>query len=434
MSERITFTAIKAKRKVYLTGTPILNRPKEIWTIAKSCAPQIFNNYWRFAARYCGGHQGRFGYDDNGASNLDELQEILRTHFMVRRLKSEVLKDLPAKRRQVIEFPSAGLDKYIDQEIEAQDRMQAALEMLWMRVELAKASDDPGEYKEAVRRLSAQMSISMTEIARARVDTAIAKLPFVIEHLKNASGKVVVFAHHHVVIDKLMEELGSAAVKVTGDTPMQKRQDAVDRFQNDPSCLYFVGNIKAAGVGLTLTAASHVVFAELTYVPAEIQQAEDRCHRIGQRNSVLVQHLVLENSIDANMSRAIVQKMGVIEKALDEHIDLPDLDVPLLPDPPVTQEVSRRQVEAEAPSLTADQIDAVHVGLQILAAMDVDRARDRNGVGFNKLDTRIGCDLAARGKLTPKQAVLGRRFVNKYRRQLPADLVARALGKEVHAD
>lgn len=428
MSERTVYTPIAAKRKIFLSGTPILNRPKELWTIAKACAPHKFTNYWAYATRYCGGHRGRFGFDDTGATNLDELQEILRTEFMVRRLKADVLKDLPAKRRQVVEFPMNGAAGAVKAEQATLKAQMNALTPLRLAVELAKASDDPAEYKAAVERLRDGASHAFQEIAAARRDTAIAKIPYVLEHLANCSGKVIVFAHHKAVIDALMAELGDSAVKITGDTEMHARQRAVDRFQNDPTCQYFVGNIKAAGVGLTLTASSHVVFAELTYVPAEIQQAEDRAHRIGQRNSVLVQHLVLEGSIDANMSRAIVEKMGVIEKALDEHIELPDLDQPLLPDEPVTRAFTPKQIAKEAMVLTPDQIDAIHSGLRILAAMDLDHASQRNDVGFNRMDTEIGCSLAGRGTLTPKQAALGHKLVNKYRRQLPDDLVARAKG------
>lgn len=429
MSERITFQPIKAKRKIFLSGTPILNRPKELFTIAKACAPQRFSNYWSYATRYCGGHRGRFGFDDTGATNLDELQEILRTEFMVRRLKADVLKELPAKIRQVVEFPANGASAAIKHEQATMRAQMNALTPLRLAVELAKASDNPADYKAAVERLRDGASHAFQEIAAARRDTAIAKIPYVLEHLRNCSGKVIVFAHHKAVIDALMADLGDAAVKITGDTEMHARQRAVDRFQTDPSCLFFVGNIKAAGVGLTLTASSHVVFAELTYTPSDIQQAEDRAHRIGQRNSVLVQHLVLEGSIDANMSRAIVEKMGVIEKALDDEVVMPDLTAPVLPEEPVTRNVTPRQIQQEAVTLTADQIDAIHTGLRILAAMDLDHASQRNDVGFNRMDTEIGCSLAGRGTLTPKQAALGRKLVNKYRRQLPDDIVKRAAGE-----
>lgn len=156
-----------------------------------------------------------------------------------------------------------------------------------------------------------------------RHETALAKAPAVVSHLKDAMegnrDKLIVFVHHKDVIDAMadaMQEVG--VVQVTGDTPMAARQDAVDAFQNDPEVRLFIGNIQAAGVGLTLTASSHVVFAELDWVPGNMTQAEDRAHRIGQKNAVLVQHLVLDGSLDARLARTLIEKQAVLDQALDE--------------------------------------------------------------------------------------------------------------------
>ena len=420
---------IKAKRRLFLTGTPILNRPKEIWSLISSLDPVTYNSYYRFAYRYCGAHKGRFGFDDAGATNLDELQNKLRSTIMVRRLKADVLKDLPAKRRQIIEFPKNGATVQIDNEVKVMSRAMEQLHHLRVAVELSKASDDINVYKDAVNKLRDGASAAFQEIAIARRDTAVAKIPYVLEHLKNCSGKVIVFAHHHVVIDALYESLGKEAVKVTGSVNMTARQEAVDRFQNDPSCLFFIGNIKAAGVGITLTAASHVVFAEITYTPADLLQAEDRAHRIGQKESVLVQHLVLEGSIDSNMARSIVAKMGIIDQALDKHNAITDLDIPVLPDPPTTASATRLNIDTDAEKISVEQSAAILQCLQIISSMDADGARAQNKVGFNRLDTDIGRSLAMNSKLTFKQAALGKRLVNKYRGQIEdKDLLAKAMG------
>lgn len=130
----------------------------------------------------------------------------------------------------------------------------------------------------------------------------------------------------------IAEAFGEQAVTVTGDTPLPARQAAVDRFQSDPTCLLFVGNMRAAGVGLTLTAASHVVFAELDWTPSNVSQAEDRCHRIGQRDHVLVQHLVLDGSLDATMAHTLIAKQAVMDAALDDPVAAQAISTePILP-------------------------------------------------------------------------------------------------------
>ena len=183
----------------------------------------------------------------------------------------------------------------------------------------------------------------------------------------------------------------------------------------------FVGGIQAAGVGITLTAASHVVFAELDWVPGNLAQAEDRCHRIGQVDSVLVQHLVLDGSMDARMAQIIVEKMDVIAAAVDAK----GADTALVAPKPL--QAPEKPVQAPpsngADQLTGQQVQAVHDALRIIAGL-CDGAQALDGYGFNKLDTDFGHDLAMRVSLSQKQAAYGRKLVIKYQRQIPAELLA----------
>jgi len=361
-----------------------------------------------------------------GSSNLPELQDKLRGSVMVRRLKRDVLTELPAKRRAVIELPANGAHAAVEAEQRAYEAHEETLEALRVAVELAKASDNPDDYAAAVAALRQAVSVAFGEMSRTRHATALAKVPYVVEHLRDSleGGKVVCFAHHKDVVAAIMAEFPDVAVKVTGDDSMEARQAAVDRFQTDPACLLFVGNIQAAGVGLTLTASAHVVFAELDWVPGNVTQAEDRTHRIGQHSAVLVQHLVLEGSLDARMAHILVEKQRIIDAALDTLHE----PAPVIPsrDRGATEDTTRQQLEATAATLTPAQVGAITTGLQLLAAMDTDHARDRNSMGFSKMDVHIGHSLAAAASLTPRQAALGARLVNKYRRQLPAELVAAA--------
>jgi len=409
---------IKASRKLALTGTPIVNRPVELWPIIHALDAKVWGNFWGYAKRYCGAYQNRYGWDMSGATNLEELQEKLRMSVMVRRLKKDVLTELPPKRRQVIELPANGCAGIIDNETKAWARHQEMLEELKAAVELSKASENPADYENAVARLREGTQAAFTEISKIRHETALAKVPYVIEHLESIveeGNKVVVFAHHKDVISELKSHFTEKAVILTGDTKMEDRQLAVDRFQNDDSVKLFIGSITAAGVGLTLTASSHVVFAELDWVPGNLTQAEDRTHRIGQTESVLVQHLVLEGSLDATMANTLVAKQNVIDRALDKEAKV-EFNIPTIPNEPEKFE-SKSKIDTLAESLKDEEIPNILQAIKQLSFL-CDGANTRDGYGFNKIDARIGHSLAENSNLTKRQAALAKSICRKYKRQL----------------
>ena len=409
---------INATRKVFLTGTPIVNRPIEFHPILASIAPTEFGNFFAYTKRYCDAYQNEWGWDFTGASNLDELQDRLRETCMVRRLKVDVLTELPAKRRAVIEIPANGKIRYINAEMKALAAHEDVIAKLRAAVELTKASEKKADYEAAVGRLKAVAQTHFTEMSALRKETAIAKAPLVATHVRDAveaGNKVVVFAHHHEVIDTLMLELDDlGCVKLDGRDAMEARNDAVNTFQEDEDVNVFVGGIQAAGVGLTLTASSHVIFAELDWVPGNISQAEDRCHRIGQADQVMVQHLVFEGSIDVNIARTLVRKQAVIDQALDAENEEPV--VPIADEKPAVS-VRKRQLAKDAAKLTPEKIAKVHSDLKLLASL-CDGANAIDGMGFNKIDSYIGKSLADAKYLTPKQAALGQKLTRKYHRQL----------------
>ena len=277
-----------------MTGTPILNRPRELWPLLHAIDPDgIGKNFMGYHRRYCGAEKTRYGWNFDGATNLPELSDNLRSSIMVRRLKADVLTELPAKRRQLIELPQGDvLGDIIVAEKEA-------FEAIWdLKASAAK----------------------FTEISEKRLAVSRAKLPQVIEHvasLLESLDKIIVFAHHGEIVDALDEAFASRAVAVSGTTPPADRQALVDRFQTDPHCNVFIGTILAAGVGLTLTAAQTVIFAEFDWRPGMMEQAEDRARRIGQTGSVLIRYLVFDGSIDAKMAQTFVAKKDVADAALD---------------------------------------------------------------------------------------------------------------------
>lgn len=411
---------IRGKRIVALTGTPILNRPGEILSTLLWLDPGRWKGKeYYFVCRFCGGKM-----KGCNKHRMPELQEKLRSTIMIRRQKADVLKELPAKMRQVIslEVNDSETKELLRREKELAGKRDYS--DIRAKIELAKASDNDEEYQRAIEKLKATVGGDIGELSRIRKEVAISKVPYVIDHLKNAidsAGKVVAFAHHHEVL-KALHAAFQGSVLLYGGTKNEDRQKAVDRFQSDPECTLFVGSIKAAGVGITLTASSTVVFAELDWVPGNLSQAEDRCHRIGQKDSVLVQHIVLDESLDARMAQMVVEKQKIIDAALDDNVEVE----PVVPVPekeqPATTNVRRDQIEKQAESITIEQCEEILTGLKMLAGM-CDGARRRDGSGFSMVDAKIGHSLAQQYCLSPKQAVLGRRLLKKYKRQLPEELL-----------
>ncbi len=198
--------ALKSRRRLFLTGTPILNRPSELWAILSFLAPEEFDHWWNFAKRYCQPKKSRFGWEFNGAENLAELHDRLRGTIMVRRTKSEVLPDLPPKRRQVIELASEKIAGLLAVEAEAWDEHRRRLGALRA---VSRAGEDASE--EELAKLRAGVNAAFGELAKLRQETALAKVPLVVEDIKSVlddSGKLVVFAHHRAVIAELAEPFG----------------------------------------------------------------------------------------------------------------------------------------------------------------------------------------------------------------------------------
>ena len=312
----------RSHRTLFLTGTPIENFPKEIWPIAASICPAKFGDWWDFARRYCGLHSEMHGthkaWVTTGSSHLSELQQRLRSSFMVRRLKHDVLKELPPKRRQLVVLGDSQIDWSTHPEFQKwksvyEKRYEEAL----ARLEAAKTN---AEYKKAVKDLEAFTGILFQEMSEFRHKTALAKLPMCIayidEMLTTNKDSLVIFAHHKDVLQKLAEHYEGDCVVLYGDTPMEERGTVVKDFQEGRKRI-FIGGLKAAGAGLTLTRASTVVFIEIDWNPATLSQAEDRLCRIGQKKMVHVLHLVLNNTLDVNMSQRVIAKQANIDKALD---------------------------------------------------------------------------------------------------------------------
>jgi SWI/SNF-related matrix-associated actin-dependent regulator 1 of chromatin subfamily A len=304
---------LDAEWKVAISGTPIVNRPIEMFTTLKWIDPIGWPNRTKFGRRYCQNQDSykKFAGEFDGASNLDELQTKLRGTIMIRRMKKQALPQLPPKVRQIIE-------------IDPGTKAKKLLTMFERQQGLVNLS--PEEFRQVVKtKMGACSDEWFNNISGFRRELGLTKLPHIIEHVEEAvemSGKVLVGCWHREVVDELLNHFTvERAVRVYGNTSMIGKDQAKERFQTDQGCQVFIGNILSSGIGLTLTASSHVIFAELDYVPGNMTQFEDRTHRITQHESVLIQHLVYANSIDAHMTKVQVEKQENIDKAVNISSD-----------------------------------------------------------------------------------------------------------------
>lgn len=287
-----------AKKVICLSGTPMPNRPVELWPVIKGLAHWCIEgkSFFEFVHRYCGAYKSEWGWDYTGATNVAELREKIIGKLMLRHEKMDFL-DLPPK---VVKFVELQPEKIINVELK----------------KVAKLEDS------TIEKLAQGRVDALGEMATVRRKIGCAKVIAAEEYIKEAileSGKVVIFCHHRSVIELLEAQLqndGINFVSITGDVPMDKRQSFVDQFQTDPETKVFIGQIQAAGVGVTLTASRRVIFLESSWVPAENEQAADRCHRIGQSGSVLVEHLVFPHDLDYRILKANALKTKTINQLM----------------------------------------------------------------------------------------------------------------------
>ena len=308
---------IRARRKLFLTGTPILNRPVEL--VDDRQRPRAGG-----VRRLLGLRQAllparaqplRLGVQGRGEPRGAARAPAQLDHGAAHEGRGAVRPPAEAAPGDRVRLRAPRrADRRRDRGVGGARRRRGELR----RLSRAGGGGRAAEAElEALRR---GVRASFGELSKLRRETALAKLPLVVEHVRAVledPGKLVVFAHHREVIGRIAEAFEGLAVTLTGEHDAAERQAAVDRFQGDPGCRLFVGSITAAGLGLTLTASAHVVFAELDWVPARMTQAEDRTHRIGQEESVLVQHLVLEDSLDARMVRTLIRKQRVVDQVVD---------------------------------------------------------------------------------------------------------------------
>uniref|UniRef100_H2TQN7 SWI/SNF-related matrix-associated actin-dependent regulator of chromatin subfamily A-like protein 1 n=1 Tax=Takifugu rubripes TaxID=31033 RepID=H2TQN7_TAKRU len=284
-----------AKRVILLSGTPAMSRPSELYTQILAVRPLLFPRFHEFGLRYCDAKQSTWGWDYSGSSNLGELKLLLEESLMLRRLKSDVLAQLPAKQRKVVTVTTDSINS----------RIKAALSAA--AKQLSKGHQNKKEEKEA-------LLVFYNHTAEAKLQ---AIMEYITDMLEGGREKFLVFAHHKLVLDHITAELekkNASYIRIDGSTPSAERQQLCEKFQFSTNSCVAVLSITAANMGLTLHSADLVIFAELFWNPGVLIQAEDRVHRIGQTNNVNIHYLVAKGSADDHLWPLIQEKMNVLEQ------------------------------------------------------------------------------------------------------------------------
>lgn len=292
-------------RRILLSGTAIKNRPIELYSQLKFLHPKIFSQKHRFATRYCDAKKGHFGWDYSGASNLKELYEKISA-FYLRRLKNDVLTELPEKTITKIELEMS------DEERNQYQRM------------IDEHNKKYASLKEAVGHSTEELALLMKLRQFCSHNKVKKVVNFVDDILEsNEDKKIIIFSQFKQTQQQLFNELKKNHVvgSLFADYSDKKRQEEVDRFQTDPYTRVFVSSLGAGGVGITLTEADTVIFADLAWSPSDHKQAEDRAHRLGQVDPVFVYYLTYRNSIESSMWKKIGKKLEIISQALDGDLD-----------------------------------------------------------------------------------------------------------------
>ena len=309
----------KSKRVILITGTPILAKPVELYPLLSILRPDLFHNFKIFGNRYCDPKRNFFGMDWTGSSHPKELNFILK-NIMIRRLKKDVMSQLPPKKRQKVEIQT---DPKVIKQIMAINLSSEKIIEKFNELNNSSVNpnlvnfvnnEDPGDENDNLLNL-------FNKVYKLSAEAKAAGVKEYIHYLIENKCKFLIFAHHISMLDAIEEEVKKLKVdyiRIDGKVKLEKRQEYVHKYQNDETCLVAILSITACYTGITLTAASTVIFSELHMTPAVMIQAEDRAHRIGQEHEcVNIHYLYGPETIDEVLFKMLNQKQNIFSNTLD---------------------------------------------------------------------------------------------------------------------
>jgi SWI/SNF-related matrix-associated actin-dependent regulator 1 of chromatin subfamily A len=286
-------------RVTLLSGTPITNRVNDLFAYFKLANHPLGNNMSYFMNRYTHKIPGFKGEKIVGAKNIDELS-MRQANFMIRK-----------KTEECLDLPPLIINKYYLEDTEITDEYKKTLaDMYQNRMKAAQDSESVEQLENLTENVHSLNRILATSKAKKIIE--------LIDKIREQGRKVIVFATYKAALAALETHYGFACVKITGDVNAHKRDTLINRFLNDPKCQVFLGNVKAAGVGINLVNASDVIFMNFPFTPDDIEQPQKRAHRIGQKKSVNVYYTIVKNSIDEHIYDLIIDKSTDINSVLDK--------------------------------------------------------------------------------------------------------------------
>ncbi|CAI2373984.1 unnamed protein product [Moneuplotes crassus] len=317
----------RMRRVLLLSGTPMLAKPVELFNLLKILRPDIFYNFTDYAKRYCKPKETNYGMDYSGNDHTKELNCLLEKQIMIRRLKADVLSQLPPKRRQKIEVAT---DPAVVKKIKAilckqfknKGKEKKTIEERFMEM---LAGEDKSSQNQQNKSTESGFILDEDEkcFLKAYHLSGAAKIRGILEFVETMidnNTKFLLFAQHLEVLDKveaLVHKKKVDYIRIDGSVSTEVRHQSVQHFQEEPDCLVAILSITASSLGITMTAATNVIFAEVHWTPANLLQAEDRVHRIGQENSVNIYYLFGKDTMDDIIFPVLKQKSHVISETLD---------------------------------------------------------------------------------------------------------------------
>lgn len=315
MSAQRTKAAIKlvtgASSVIGLSGTPLKNRPIELWPALHIIKPDLFPSREKFAWKFCKPRYTPWGWKYDGATNLPLLNKILKREVMIRRLKKDVLTELPAVSHQVVSFK---LKSYVEYN-------KAQLDFISWLKEINPAKANKAKKSKALTKVGYLLRL----VAKLKLEWTA---KWIEEFFECHPGeKLVCLTMHTFVIDYLQERFRSRALVINGKVTGRKREETVRLFQSNRRWDLMLGNWIAAGVGITLTAASNIAALDFPWTPGDLAQGRDRVHRIGQKKNVFFHYLTALNTIEEKQIKGLQKKSKILDAILNGEAGAEDFDV-----------------------------------------------------------------------------------------------------------